>query len=764
MKNKRILRSFHISRLRFDADKINALIFVKEGRPLVKILLNSVIPMGGRRTSNWARIMVLYLRQLNRLFRAGGRPYVVKYMKACQVLLQQVSAGYVISDTGPLGCRISRDRSGFPRIIPSFQRKLIRRGDKRVLRVWLTLFSLYRNINYPGVLKLSTITDSSTQTSRISDIYKYIPDFAKLFPEISVESLSEYGRLFPLYSSGPQVKTNLGEYNSHSLSLKRTHYTLTKEGLSDTLLSIARISGHSPLLSLWSNIIPLESSGFNGKLSIKEEGAGKVRLFAMVDPWTQWALYPLHKVIFSILRKLPMDGTFNQEKALSRVPFGSVPLFSYDLSSATDRLPISLQSNILSHLFNDELSTHWVKLMVARKYKTPSLSELGDRSLIYKKPHPVFVRYTVGQPMGALSSWAMLALTHHYIVQYCAWFSGVVPRGTLFTAYAVLGDDILIWNRQVASRYLKVLKTLGVEVGLAKSIISEEGKGVEFAKRTVIEGTDVSPIPFIEQSTAHRNFSSLRSFMNKYSLTPNEAIRFLGYGYKVDITKNNSIAHKLRLGLTLPQSSNEMYLLFRSFILDRPYFEFKMSHFVPKSKVYKVFFDTVIKHLQNNFNRSSDLKWKFLQMSASTYVASVGPWATEEARIHRSLYLESYKKAHDEVTLVRDQISALLKSPKILWLREFYSGWLWELPFSTPEDIFQTMRPLLHIWFESEEVLAKNQISRFSKPKYKPSVSSIFLEEASALRAWHRWEMTLSKVTGLPDRAVNQNPLHRKRW
>jgi len=48
------------------------------------------------------------------------------------------------------------------------------------------------------------------------------------------------------------------------------------------------------------------------------------------------------------------------------------------------------------------------------------------------------------------------------------------------------------------------------------------------------------------------------------------------------------------------------------------------------------------------------------------------------------------------------------------------------------------MRPLLHIWFESEEVLAKNQISRFSKPKYKPSVSSIFLEEASALRAWHR--------------------------
>jgi hypothetical protein len=26
-------------------------------------------------------------------------------------------------------------------------------------------------------------------------------------------------------------------------------------------------------------------------------------------------------------------------------------------------------------------------------------------------------RYSVGQPMGAYSSWAMLAITHHYIVQ-----------------------------------------------------------------------------------------------------------------------------------------------------------------------------------------------------------------------------------------------------------------------------------------------------------------------------------------------------------
>lgn len=149
----------------------------------------------------------------------------------------------------------------------------------------------------------------------------------------------------------------------------------------------------------------------------------------------------------------------------------------------------------------------------------------------------------------------------------------MVPTTKFFTDYAVLGDDILIWNRTVARKYLRVLKTLGVDVGLAKSIISERGEGVEFAKRTVIKGDDVSPVPFLEQSSAHRNFASLRGFGEKYSLTPNQAIRFLGYGYKVDLSKNNSTVRKLRLGFTLPRTSFEMTNLFRSFLSERPYFE-----------------------------------------------------------------------------------------------------------------------------------------------------------------------------------------------
>jgi len=96
-----------------------------------------------------------------------------------------------------------------------------------------------------------------------------------------------------------------------------------------------------------------------GKLGLKEEAAGKVRVFAMVDPLTQWLLAPVHKVLFSILRRIPMDGTFNQLKPLYRLikmaQRRGLPLYSLDLSAATDRLPVTIQAELLDYLFEQVL-------------------------------------------------------------------------------------------------------------------------------------------------------------------------------------------------------------------------------------------------------------------------------------------------------------------------------------------------------------------------------------------------------------------------
>jgi hypothetical protein len=83
----------------------------------------------------------------------------------------------------------------------------------------------------------------------------------------------------------------------------------------------------------------------------------------------------------------------------------------------------------------------------------------------------------------------MLALTHHAIVQYAAFRVARrsarkgLWRSVWFEDYAVLGDDIVIANGPVAREYLRVMTQIGVEVGLAKSLVSPRGATLEFAKR-----------------------------------------------------------------------------------------------------------------------------------------------------------------------------------------------------------------------------------------------------------------------------------------
>jgi len=92
-----------------------------------------------------------------------------------------------------------------------------------------------------------------------------------------------------------------------------------------------------------------------GKLCLKQEAAGKVRVFAMVDAWTQSLLATLHDGVLKILSSIPQDGTYDQHKPVKvLIEKGIQELYSFDLSAATDRLPIDLQSRIISSLFNND--------------------------------------------------------------------------------------------------------------------------------------------------------------------------------------------------------------------------------------------------------------------------------------------------------------------------------------------------------------------------------------------------------------------------
>lgn len=64
-------------------------------------------------------------------------------------------------------------------------------------------------------------------------------------------------------------------------------------------------------------------------------------------------LRPAHDWSMSLLRRIPMDGTFDQERPLRRL-IGKRTLFSFDLSSATDRIPLAFQKLLMEKLFKKE--------------------------------------------------------------------------------------------------------------------------------------------------------------------------------------------------------------------------------------------------------------------------------------------------------------------------------------------------------------------------------------------------------------------------
>jgi hypothetical protein len=260
-----------------------------------------------------------------------------------------------------------------------------------------------------------------------------------------------------------------------------------------------------------------------GKIHTFEEWGGKTRNVAIVDYWTQLALSPLHDTIFSFLRPLTTDATHDQDAACAAIRSWTKnknsELFSFDLTAATDRLPSSFQARILSLLVPDKsISAAWVGMLNLRPYRTVDGQDL---------------KYAVGLPMGSKSNWAMLALTHHVIIQIAAAKAGVTtPEYTLshpgvplenapsdvlpslanYSCYRVCGDDSVMHHRSVAAQYRAIMILLGLTINDTKSVIHSQDltPAAEFCKRLFIDGHEYSSIPvkLVVKTTMNGRLSS----------------------------------------------------------------------------------------------------------------------------------------------------------------------------------------------------------------------------------------------------------------
>jgi len=501
---------------------------VKAGQPLVNWFIKLIHLTVGRINKSYVTISVVFANKVYRLVRKQGTPGAVKYLKASYILTMQSASGHKVHSTRSLGAAVSRNLKGFPRCIPVQHRVLMRSGRVEVIRFWLSLFSIYRVLEYTGKLNISTITDpfhGDWQFIETLELRSFIPLFYLMLEQgtgaaDAVRSFIAEGKRvksgdldavtpafeaqpFPIAKSGPQCHAGVVSTGAMSLQAKailrdKGLYKAFKEWTAETgnihLLRILEYLGlHCPFDHTPSDV---------SRLGLKVEPAGKVRVFAMVDCWTHWLLAPLHDAIFDVLRGIPQDGTFDQLGPIKRLmayarEYRLSGLYSYDLSAATDRLPVVLQQVLLEYVLGPRLAKAWVLLLTDRGYR------LSPDALVNAgvKGEARNYRYAVGQPMGARSSWAMLALTHHFVVQLAAY--RVRKLVDWFPAYAVLGDDIVIGDKRVAEEYYRIMvEALGVSINRSKSLVAEVGISMEFAKRFIWRGQDASPISLKEVAVA----------------------------------------------------------------------------------------------------------------------------------------------------------------------------------------------------------------------------------------------------------------------
>jgi len=216
------------------------------------------------------------------------------------------------------------------------------------------------------------------------------------------------------------------------------------------------------------------------RLAFFSDKGGKTRVVGVGNIIYQTLLTPVHKYLFNFLETVKEDGTHDHGGQANRVKeFTSdgSEVFSIDMSACTDRFPAWFQAVSLFAMgfMNIAQAISWYLLIAFCYFSLPDNRK---------------IRYEVGQPMGYLSSWAAMAVSHHHLVYWAALRAGKL-KGKTFSRYAIIGDDIVIADREVAIEYHFILNLLGIEFNENKSF-SERGIA-EFAKGYYRYGKNLKP-------------------------------------------------------------------------------------------------------------------------------------------------------------------------------------------------------------------------------------------------------------------------------
>lgn len=521
--NSRLLfeKCLHISGLQWQR-------ILEDSRIMRSILNKMLLMVLDGLTKETCIAAYLFSKQVLRLVRKSGLLFTALYLKQCAASLQVAYAG-VKRPHELLPVPVSLTRSGYPRIIPAFHRKKIYAKDDRadqLVKVYLSFFSLNRIIrlskavSYTGTFKsIVEPTDLESASEWCGELRDGLAALMpRYLPNLSTLPLHQGMSWVPTWKSLPThrrvndvFKEYLGkirqprlvscfpallfELSAFSFLMERVHasedhfsqgclwpeYTRYARDPSNAYITnwclnhFEKVTG--PVLP---NYQQLQEPPICGRLGQSVEGGGKRRIFAIGNYVNQRLLKPVHDWLMGVLGTLETDGTFNQERPLDNL-VGERCCYCFDLKSATDRWPLQIMFEVMQYCFGRAFASSVRSALAINIFEVPFV----------KRRHSA-VCFVSGQPLGYYSSWPLFALSHHILVWWCA--EQVYP-GVRFDRYGILGDDVVIADREVARIYEQTLGRINVGISYQKSLISDSG-AAEFAKRFRVNGlrTDLSPV------------------------------------------------------------------------------------------------------------------------------------------------------------------------------------------------------------------------------------------------------------------------------
>jgi hypothetical protein len=412
-----------------------------------------------------------------------GKLETVRIFKQIYNVALRYAAGLQFERVGWL----KADRDNFPKVIKTFRKYLL--GTHSEKRMALSVLQLYKVVNCEAKYSTRSITDPYSGSHEPFFLSDFRSTLEQMFP--SEEQGQRIRQLEKMH--GLHISAKNGPNGPMLLNAAYDREAIRDTKLEENIIELSKVLKNSELNRIFEVTSTRPQSRPHSKtrklshsrIRIKNEPGGKARVFCIVDFFSQACLLPIHKFLMKKLAQLPQDGTNDHAKAAKTVQYWTDGrygncIYSHDLTNATDRFPRFLQEIVLAQLFGEEIAHLWTEVISNRDFDTPS-----DRST---------VRFNAGQPLGALSSWAAFALTHHVFVR-----TAYRLCNDSRLRYRIIGDDIaMAGSDAVAAMYERMMSDIHVPLSKIKGCSPEQmssGPVAELAKRLFNNGVEITPIP-----------------------------------------------------------------------------------------------------------------------------------------------------------------------------------------------------------------------------------------------------------------------------